>query len=229
MPWQCRLRGRVAVTAGSSWRRAPAAALRGLTYVRSPRSRCTSFILSNPARGMKTSLRTSSSAGGSSPRSLRGTARMVRTLAVTSSPRAPSPRVAPLTRHPFSYTRLIASPSIFTSPVYSTAGSASCCAPSCRALPSSAPLCCVPPPCCPPSRSRIRRSNARTSPSSKALASESIGTRWTTSGNDADGAAPTRCVGESGVTRPGRCSSSATSSRMRASYSWSAISGSSRT
>ena len=40
---------------------------------------------------------------------------MVRRLAVTSSPTSPSPRVAPRTKTPFSYTSEIARPSIFGS------------------------------------------------------------------------------------------------------------------
>src|SRR5207247_1477988 len=39
----------------------------------------------------------------------------VRRLAVTSSPTRPFPRVAPTARSPFSYVRLTAAPSIFTS------------------------------------------------------------------------------------------------------------------
>src|SRR3989440_93346 len=82
-----------AVTRASSWRRLPAAALSGFTNTFSPRSRACSFMRSKPASGMKISPRASSSAGAS-PRSRCGTARMVRTLAVTSSPLTPSPRVA---------------------------------------------------------------------------------------------------------------------------------------
>ena len=49
----------------SSWRSEPAAPLRGLASVRSPRSRARSLKASNPARGMYTSPRTSSNGGGS--------------------------------------------------------------------------------------------------------------------------------------------------------------------
>jgi len=44
--------GRRAVTAGSFWRNAPAAELRGLTKSRSPASACRLFIASNSATGM---------------------------------------------------------------------------------------------------------------------------------------------------------------------------------
>jgi len=44
-----------------------------------------------------------------------GTLRMVRTLAVTSSPVVPSPRVAARWSRPLAYVRLIARPSIFSS------------------------------------------------------------------------------------------------------------------
>ena len=44
------------------------------------------------------------------------------------------------------------------------------------------------------------------------FSSEPIGRRWRTFWNFADGGAPTRCVGESGVTSSGCSASSATSS-----------------
>ena len=79
--------GAMAVTRGSSCRRLPAAALRGLAKIFSPRSACAPVQLLEDRRGMNTSPRTSSSGGSPAPRSASGTARMVRTLAVTSSPR----------------------------------------------------------------------------------------------------------------------------------------------
>ncbi|CFP66408.1 Uncharacterised protein [Bordetella pertussis] len=77
---------------GSSWRRLPAAALRGLTNTFSPRAACVRFRRSNSARFIRTSPRTSSTRGAPCRRN--GTPLMVRMLAVTSSPVCPSPRVA---------------------------------------------------------------------------------------------------------------------------------------
>ena len=84
----------------SSWRRLPAAALRGLTNTFSPAASALAFIASKPAFGMKTSPRTSSLAGHPVPRRLRGMALMVRTFSVISSPVVPSPRVAACTSWP---------------------------------------------------------------------------------------------------------------------------------
>ena len=70
-----------------------------------------------------------------------------------------------------------------------------------------------------------RPPHATSSASSKALSRLCIGTRWTTSANVADGRPPGRCVGESGVTRSGCCSSRARSSRTSASKSASEIVG----
>ena len=52
---------------------------------------------------------------------------------------------------------------------------------------------------------------------------------WETAANSDDGGAPTRCVGESGVTSSGCSASRDVSSRMSASYSASDTSGSSST
>ena len=93
--------GRCAVTAGSSCRTAPAAELRGLAKSGSPRSARSAFMRSKPLFVMYTSPR-ASNADGHSPRSASGTVRMVRRLAVTFSPRRPSPRVAPCASRPFS-------------------------------------------------------------------------------------------------------------------------------
>ena len=57
-----------------------------------------------------------------------------------------------------------------------------------------------------PSRARcarIRATQARSSSSLRALASESIGCRWATFSSAPIGSPPTRCVGESGVTQLG--------------------------
>jgi hypothetical protein len=62
-----------------------------------------------------------------------------------------------------------------------------------------------------------------------ALASESIGRRCWTLPNASSGAAPTRCVGESGETSSGNFVSSASSSFISASYSASLTVGASWT
>ncbi len=55
------------------------------------------------------------------------------------------------------------------------------------------------------------------SSSENALSSESIRSTWLTDANSVENVPPTRCVGESGVRRPGCSSSSACSSRIRSS------------
>ena len=116
-----------------------------------------------------------------------GIALIVRRFVVTSSPRWPSPRVAPRTNSPFSYTSETAEPSIFGSVTYATGSSES---------------------------SRLRTSSAHFSSASSVVtfSSDPIGVRWSTLRNLSEGVAPTRCVGESGVTRSGCSSSSACSS-----------------
>src|SRR5919202_1463691 len=81
-------------------------------------------------------------------------AAQLRRLGVTSSPVVPSPRVAPRTSTPSTYSRLTARPSTLGS---TTNG------PGSR-----------------PARSRARSYQARSSSSEKALARLSIGTRWRT-------------------------------------------------
>ena len=103
---------------------------------------------------------------------------MVLRFCVTSSPISPSPRVAPRTSLPSSYTSEIASPSTFGSVTYSMARS------------SISRLA---------SRLRTRCSQARSSSSSRAFASDSIGSRCCTSPKRCSGRPPTRCVGESAV------------------------------
>ena len=83
---------------GSSWRRLPAAALRGFTNSFSPRSRWRAFMRSKSARSMSTSPRTSRRAGALRRAACSGSVRTVRRFAVTSSPVVPSPRVAPCTK-----------------------------------------------------------------------------------------------------------------------------------
>ena len=94
MPCTIALRARDAVTRGSFCRSEPAAELRGLAKAALPASSSDSFSFPNASTGMKTSPRTSSTAGWPEPFSRAGMAAMVRMLGVTSSPVRPSPRVA---------------------------------------------------------------------------------------------------------------------------------------
>src|SRR6476659_6612455 len=129
---------------------------------------------------------------------------MVRRLTVTSSPIWPSPRVAPRTKRPFSYVRLIASPSIFGSSTNATG------APLSRRLSTSA-------------------AHLTIASSVVTFSSEPIGVRCSTFWNFDEAGAPTRWVGESGVTSSGCFSSSATSSSYARSYVASSTEGSSST
>lgn len=94
--------GRCAVIFGSSWRRLPAAALRGFANSRCSAARCRSFRRAKSRLNISTSPRTSSTAGTFAPFSFSGIERIVRTFSVTSSPVAPSPRVDARTNRPFS-------------------------------------------------------------------------------------------------------------------------------
>ena len=102
-----KLSGRLAALRASSWRTTPAAALRGLTKTFSffaPPSISflwRSFSFSKSSRRMKTSPRTSRTRASTPLRRL-GTAAIVRTVCVTSSPVSPSPRVAACTSSPSS-------------------------------------------------------------------------------------------------------------------------------
>jgi hypothetical protein len=105
MPWQTIPSAREAVTRGSFWRSEPAAALRGLANTGLPASVIDSLSRSKASLGRNTSPRTSSRSGtenSSVARSRLGTASMVRTLGVTSSPVVPSPRVRARTSSPSS-------------------------------------------------------------------------------------------------------------------------------
>ena len=103
-PYAKKASGRAAVTSGSSWRSDPAAPLRGFASGRPPVSRMRALYASKPARGMYTSPRTSRTAGipACPVRSFSGISPIVRRFAVTSSPVAPSPRVAPRANTPCS-------------------------------------------------------------------------------------------------------------------------------
>ena len=63
--------GRAAVILGSSWRKLPAAALRGLMKLFSPRAVASLLKRSKPANGMNTSPRTSSTRGGRAARNFK--------------------------------------------------------------------------------------------------------------------------------------------------------------
>ena len=92
----------------------PAVALRAFTNSASPSFWRRAFTASKLAFGMKISPRTSSTVGAS-PRRRSGTLRIGRTLAVTSSPFSPSPRVIACTSRPRSYRSEMATPSILGS------------------------------------------------------------------------------------------------------------------
>ena len=168
----------------SSWRTEPAAALRGLAGITmaspsfSPAARrasrasaafsCAVRKPRKSAFSMKTSPRISMRSGKGGV-SLRGRDGMVSKLAVTSSPSAPSPRVAPLMKTPFSYSRLIESPSIFGSPTKASA-------------PSSAS----------PRKRRIRLQKSLNSSGENTLSRLSIGSPWRDLAKPSATAAPTR-------------------------------------
>ena len=116
-------RPRRATSAGSRLRIAPAAALRGFANAGSPASSRSRLIRWNVDRGRYTSPRTSTVPAGAS-RSASGMGRMVRTLDVTSSPRVPSPRVAPRARRPSTYVNAMLRPSILSSATYLTLATA---------------------------------------------------------------------------------------------------------
>jgi hypothetical protein len=112
-------------------------------------------------------------------------------FAVMSSPVVPSPRVDAWTYAPSRYVSAMAEPSIFISHTY------------------------VQHP--PPSDASVRVNHASSSSNDSALSSEYIRVTWRTGAKAAEGGAPTRCVGESGVTRSGNSPSIASSSRTSAS------------
>ena len=103
---------------GSSCRREPAAALRGLAMRGFPWSSRMALISSNTERAIYTSPRTMSR-GSLSGRTM-GMERTVFKFSVTSSPTRPSPRVAPRTNTPSRYSRATDKPSTLGSTEYST-------------------------------------------------------------------------------------------------------------
>ena len=100
---------------GSFWRNDPAAAFRGLANGAFPSATNASLRVRNSSTAKNTSPRTSRTSGTSDPVSSAGIDEIVRTLAVTSSPTRPSPRVAACTNRPRSYTRSRAKPSTLSS------------------------------------------------------------------------------------------------------------------
>ncbi|CAB4590767.1 unannotated protein [freshwater metagenome] len=103
---------------GSFCRSEPAAQLRGLANNCLPASSNSSFNWLKAATGRKTSPRISINDGIFFPASECGRPAMVFTFSVTSSPVTPLPRVSALVNWPFSYNKLIASPSTFNSHKY---------------------------------------------------------------------------------------------------------------
>ena len=99
--WKQNIRSpRLRVILESSWRSAPAAALRGLANVGSPACSRSWFSVANRDLERYTSPRTSISLGQIFPLSRSGTSPIVRRLAVTSSPSMPLPRVVPTVSRP---------------------------------------------------------------------------------------------------------------------------------
>ena len=184
------LRGRSAVTAESFWRRDPAAAFRGLANGFFPSDTIFSLSFLKSADEMKTSPRTSSSAGWFSPANFCGIEAIVRTLWVTSSPVVPSPRVAARTNTPLRYSRLTARPSIFSSVSHCGA------APVRRRVFSSAFV-----------------SHARSSSREKTSSREYMRTRWVTGEKASLTSPPTSWVGESLAINAGYCASICSSLR----------------
>ena len=179
---------REAAILGSSCRREPAAALRGLANRASPLSSRSALSCSKLFLGMNTSPRTMREGSASGRR--RGMEGMVLRFSVTSSPTWPSPRVAPRTKRPFSYSSATDNPSTLGSTSYST----------------------------PPVRASWTRW-PKSASSSKENTSWRLsrGTRWWTSAKPSATLPPTRWVGESGVISSGYLASS--SSRRRSLWS----------
>ena len=191
----CPAAGAVAVMRGSSCRRLPAAELRGLTNTFSPRSRASRFMRSNPASGMNTSPRTSSTAGALALQPLRHRADRahvgghVLTLDAIAAGRGALELAVAINHRDRQSVELRLRHDSRARPATP------------EALVNAAVE----------GHARPRRV--------KALSSDSIGTLWITSPKAATGAPETRCVGESGVIRSGYSASSARSSIISWSYS----------
>jgi hypothetical protein len=171
--------------------------------MRTPAASYSRLRASNTEVDMYTSPRISITSGTlpSTSRSSSGTSAIVRTLAVTSSPTRPSPRVAAVTSFPCSYRRLIANPSNLSSAT--NLGVA-------------------------PSRPRSTRwVQAFSSSALMALSRLVICTACTIGAKVALATPRTVAVGDVSSTRSGWAASSARSSRSNRSYSASGISGAS--
>ena len=189
--------------AGLSCLNDPAAALRGLAKVFSPRFWLSRLSFSKPAFGISTSPRTSSSAISVQLGKDKGRLRMVRTLCVMSSPTCPSPRVTACTNCPYSYLSDTARPSSLSSISYSG-----------TVLPS---------------RSLARRKKPAKSSASNTLPNDSIGMSCATCVKNGNGSPPTVCIGLSAWISEGWAVSSAISCRLKPSYSPSLMVGLSST
>ena len=108
-------KGLLAVTVESFCLSEPLAEFLGFAKGALPSATKPSFSFAKSATPKKISPLISTTLGWSLPLSCCGICLMVFTLLVTSSPTTPSPRVAAETRLPFSYLKLIAKPSIFSS------------------------------------------------------------------------------------------------------------------
>ena len=164
-----------------------------------PSASNTSLRRSNSLTGKNTSPLISTSAG-TAPVSVSGTAAMVRTFAVTTSPVVPSPRVRARSSLPSTYVSEIDSPSILGS--HTTA-----CLPASRAT---------------------RSHHAVTSSIENALSRLIIRSRCRSDAKPVrPPALPTVWVGDSGSINSGNCASISRASRSKASYSPSEIVGAS--
>ena len=131
---------------------------------------------------------------GTSPASVSGISVIVLKFFVISSPKAPSPRVAPSCNFPFSYLRDAERPSIFGSATMSTG--------------SSSPR---------PKNRLTRASNSCTSSSPKALPNDNMGREWATFLKLDDTLAPMRSLGLSARFRCGNRISISSFCRLRES------------
>ena len=180
---------RRAAILGSSCRRDPAAAFRGLANGGCPASSRCSLRAWNTFLGINTSPRTMSRLGASS--STMGMERMVFRFSVTSSPTRPSPRVAPRMNFPSRYSSATDRPSTLGSTVYAPSGAAS------RTLASNSPS------------SSMEKTSCRLS----------RGTGCSTFSNWLIAWPPTRFVGDNGDASSGCRVSSSSSCRISRSYS----------
>ena len=131
--------------------------------------------------------------------SLSGSERTVRRFCVTSSPNTPSPRVAPRTNTPCSYSSDTERPSIFISVTYSQG----------------------------PNSSSSRAPKASSSSSLNTSVRLPIGTLWRTFSKRCETRPPTRCVGDVGEASSGCAASNRLRASNMRSYSLSSMTGAS--